>query len=91
MKLSWKGELYGRPVEGTVADGKIAGPLEVVSAVEAHVAAGVRVGLGPRSGPASLTDPVLAREVIAAVLDEDTASFEGDGATVEALPEGVEA
>lgn len=91
MTFSWKGELYGRPVEGTVADGKIEGPSEVVSLVEALVAAGVHVGLGPHAGPASLDDPVLAREVIAGVLDEDTAEFDGDAAPVEELPEGVEA
>lgn len=89
--LRWKGKMYGREVEGTVEAGAIHGSSEVVSIVEALVSGGVRVGLGPWSGNADLTNVRAARATIAGVLDDDTAEFEGDEVPVEPLPEGVEA
>jgi hypothetical protein len=73
MTLLWKGELYGRRVEGSVQGGACHGSFE-----------------GPVSGPAELTDPRLARAALRAVLDDGTATFEGDEAPVEPVPEGVE-
>lgn len=75
----------GRPVEGTVQAGACFGPLEVVSLVEALVSNGVRVGVGPWHGPASLTDARMARATLMAVLDEG-AEFEGWEAPVDPLP-----
>jgi hypothetical protein len=88
--IRWRGTLYGTPVEGTVQGGACHGSFEVVSLVEAMVAAQTRIGAGPVSGPADLTHPVLARAAIAAALDAGTAKFEGDEAPVEPVPEGAE-
>lgn len=89
--IEWRGKLYGRPVEGTIEAGACFGPFEVVSAVEALVAAGEPVGIGPWSGPADLTHARSARATLAAVLDHGTAEFDGDAMPVEPVPEGAEA
>jgi hypothetical protein len=92
VHLTWKGELFGMPVEGFVQAGACHGSFEVCSAVEALVTSGVRVGLGPRSGPARLDDPFFARATIDAVLDAGTAVFEGEPVPAQAaVPEGAEA
>lgn len=88
--LSWRGEMYGRPVEGTVQAGVCFGPLEVASLVEALVSSGARVGYGPWSGPADLTDARMARATLMAVLDPETAVFSGMEIAPDLLPRLVE-
>ena len=90
MRFSYQGELEGHPVVGEVAEGKITGNPFVAIQVEALVRGGVRVGWGPVTAPASLTDPYVARSTVAAVLDYGTASFEGDQTPVDPAPENVE-
>lgn len=91
MRLTWEGTLYGHPANGFVEAGACFGTFEVVSQVEAFVSAGVRVGLGPWSGPASLSDARAARATIGAVLDAGSTRFEGWEVPVEQVPEGAEA
>jgi hypothetical protein len=88
--VKWQGKMHGRAVEGTVLGGACHGSFEVVSMVEAMVAAQTRVGEGPVSGPADLTDPILSRATLRAVLDPDTATFEGDEAPVGTVPADAE-
>jgi hypothetical protein len=80
--------MYGRGVRGVVDDGAIRGPLDVTSLVEAYVSGSVRVGLGPWTGAADLTDPIHARATVAAVFD-DGAAFEGMPAPAQSVPGGV--
>lgn len=89
MLLKWKGKSNGRSVEGRVQAGAAFGPLEVTSQLEALVSAGARVSEGPRSGPADLSDPLLARAAVRACLDPGTVEFEGPEAQVDAVPEGA--
>ncbi len=88
--IKWAGTKYGRPAEGTIQDGACHGSFEVVSEVEALVAAGTLVGIGPVTGPADLTDPLLARAALQGVLDAGSATFEGDPVPVHKLPEDAE-
>lgn len=85
--LAWSGEIYGRPVEGTVQAGACFGPLDVVSLVEALVSNGVRVGYGPWSGVADLRDARMARATLMAVLDPETAEFDGMPVPVDPVPQ----
>lgn len=88
--IRWRGEKYGRPAEGTVHGGVCAGSFEVVSEVEAMVAAGAQVAEGPWTMAPDLTDPRAARALLRIALDDGTAEFEGDEAAVENVPEGAE-
>ena len=78
MRFSYSGQLNGRAVDGAVAEGRITGNPFVAIRVEALVDGEMRVGWGPVTGPASLTEPTLARATVAAVLDEGSARFDGD-------------
>lgn len=91
MILAWRGEMDGRPVEGTVEAGACMGSFEVCSLVEALVSNGVRVGIGPWQGEATLTDARMARATLLAVLDAGSAVFEGWPAPADPLPASVEA
>ena len=87
MKFTYTGTLNDKPVEGEVEGGSISGDPFVAIQVEALVEGRAPVGWGPYTGPASLTDPMLARATVAAVLDEDTASFDGDRTPVGDAPD----
>jgi hypothetical protein len=90
VRIAFEGHVNGRPVRGFVADGVCHGPLIVRLRVETWCSQGVRVGLGPWSGPASLLAPRPARATLLAVLDADPApKLDGDEVPVEALPEGA--
>lgn len=89
MRLRWSGKLDGGDVDGVVDAGACYGPVSVTSMVEALVSRGVRVGLGSRDGAASLSDPLLARETLRAVLDPGSALFEGDPVPEDPVPADV--
>lgn len=86
MRFTFTGTLDGRPVSGEVRDGELTGDDLLRARVSALVASGATVGWGPVSKPASLTDPYVARSTVAAVLDPDTAAFEGDETPVDPEP-----
>lgn len=87
MSFVYEGTYDGRPVTGTVnAAGEHTGNPYVIIAVLALVEGKARVGMGPVSGEASLTDPKLAQATIAAVVD--SVRFAGDAPDWGGLPEG---
>jgi hypothetical protein len=87
MNFVYEGTYDDRPVSGSVSGGVHTGHPHVVIAVQALVDGGARVGIGPVTGAASLTDGRLAHATIAAVVD--SVRFGGQAPGWGELPEGA--
>jgi hypothetical protein len=86
-EFTFTGTLDGRDVSGKVWDARIGGNPFVQVAVEQLVRNGMNVGLGPWSGPASLTDEILARATVAAIVTD--ARFDPPPPDTGDIPEGA--
>lgn len=69
--FDFTGTFGPKAIKGSLRDGQLTGDLAVTSMIDALVDQKAHVGMGPWSGPATLTeDPVMARITIAAAMDE---------------------